>query len=241
MQIFNDPQSRGYARFAGALYLSLAFIGPFSIFYVPSQINVAGDAMATTTNLVANRGLFMAGLGGESLIMLVEVMLAAMLYFMFRPVNATLAAAAGLSRFMESAVMAAMMLFSVAALGFADPATAPIGFDAAQRAGMTGLMLHVHDAGVWVWQIFFFLHLLLLGQLVARSGQYPRLLGHALSIGGFGYLLESVYSFALPDFALLGDIRTVLLVIVSLAEISFALLLLLRGPRATSTRGLVAA
>ncbi|MEJ2036665.1 MAG: hypothetical protein P8X69_11685 [Maritimibacter sp.] len=52
MSVMKDPKSRSYARFAGALYLSVAFIGPFSILYVPSQINVAGDAAAT----MANRG-----------------------------------------------------------------------------------------------------------------------------------------------------------------------------------------
>lgn len=233
MKLFSDPQSRGYARLAGALYISVAFLGPFAIFYVPSQIHVAGDAMATMTNLLAHRGLFLAGAGADSLIMLVEVMLSAMLYFMFKPVNATLAGAAGLTRLMEAAVMGAMLLFSVAALGFADPATAPIGFDAAQRAGMAGLMLHIHDAGIWVWQVFFFLHLVILGQLVARSGQYPRLIGHAMSIGGLGYLLDSIHSIALPDAALLGTVTAAFLAIVSLAEISFALWLLIRGPRPT--------
>ncbi|MEJ1998770.1 MAG: DUF4386 domain-containing protein [Maritimibacter sp.] len=231
MSVMKDPKSRSYARFAGALYLSVAFIGPFSILYVPSQINVAGDAAATMANLVAHRGLYMAGLAGDAAIMLIELALAVMLYFMFKPVNATGAAIAGLSRFMETAVMAVMLLLSAAALGFADPASAPMGFDDAQRAGMTGMMLHLHDAGVWVWQVFFALHLAVLGQLIVRSGLYPRLIGWAMSLGGIGYLLDSLHKFAFPEADLLGMITGIFLAVVSLAEISFALWLLIRGPR----------
>ncbi|MEJ1991132.1 MAG: DUF4386 domain-containing protein [Maritimibacter sp.] len=120
---------------------------------------------------------------------------------------------------------------SAAALGFADPASAPMGFDDAQRAGMTGMMLHLHDAGVWVWQVFFALHLAVLGQLIVRSGLYPRLIGWAMSLGGIGYLLDSLHKFAFPEADLLGMITGIFLAVVSLAEISFALWLLIRRER----------
>lgn len=234
MHALSDPGSRRYARFTGLFYISVAIIGPFSILYIPSLFGGAGDAATTMANLVERRGLFLVGTGGEALIMLIEVVLAAMLYIMFKPVNPTLSAIAGLSRFGESAVMAAMLLFSVAALGFADPATAPAGFDETQRAGMATLMLHVHDAGVWVWQLFFFLHLALLGQLVVRSGHYPRLIGQAMTLGSVGYLLDTLSSFAFPDVAALAMVTGIFLVLVSLAEISFALWLIFRGPRPAS-------
>ena len=231
MQAFSDPQSRRYARLTGLFYISVAFIGPFSILYVPSQFGGAGDAATALANLTAQRGLFLAGAGGEALIMLIEVVLAAMLFFMFRPVNPTLSAIAGLARFGEAAVMGAMLLFSVAALSFADPATAPAGFDDSQRAGMAAVMLRAHDAGVWVWQLFFALHLALLGQLVARSGQYPRLIGHAMTLGSVGYVLDTLASAAFPASETLAGVTAIFLAIVTLAEVSFALWLIFRGPR----------
>lgn len=241
MSAFSDPQSRSFARLTGLFYLSVAFIGPFAILYVPAQIGVPGNATATFSNLVANRGLFMAGAGGEAAIMLIEVVLAAMLYMMFRVVNPTLSAIAGLSRFAEAAVMGAMLLFSAAALGFADPATAPAGLDEAQRAGLAAMMLHAHDAGVWVWQLFFALHLAILGQLVARSGVYPRLIGHAMTLGSVGYVFDSMSSFAFPGSEALAGVTAVFLTIVTLAEVSFALWLVFRGPRPATTPALVAA
>lgn len=231
MHALSDPTSRRYARITGLFYISVAFIGPFSILYVPSLFGGAGDPATTLANLTAQRGLFVAGATGEALIMLIEVVLATMLFFMFRSVNPTLSAIAGLSRFAEATVMGAMLLFSAAALSLADPATAPTAFDDAQRAGMATMLLHAHDAGVWVWQLFFALHLLLLGQLVARSGQYPRLIGHAMTLGSIGYVLDSATAFAFPASTVLPMVTGVFLGIVTLAEVGFALWLIFRGPR----------
>ena len=105
----------------------------------------------------------------------------------------------------------------------------------AQRIELAGLLRHVHDAGVWIWQVFFCLHLILLGTLVLRSELYPRALGFGLIVGGTGYLVDSVQMFALPEAATLGAVKIALLLIVTLAEIGFALWLLLRGPRARAS------
>ncbi|WP_240608167.1 DUF4386 domain-containing protein [Pararhodobacter oceanensis] len=223
--------SQGYARLAGALYLIIAFAGGFAILYVPSALNLPGDPAATFTNIARQRGLFHAGLVGDLVMICAEVLLSVMLYFMFRPVNATLSLAASYARLMMVAVMAAMLFFHAGSLALADGAV-PLGsFTEAQRIELAGLMRYIHDSGVWIWQIFFCLHLLLLGTLVMSSGLYPRLLGAGLILGGTGYLFDSVQMFALPDSMLLTAIKVALLLIVTLAEIGFALWLLLRGPR----------
>lgn len=228
MNIFNDPQSRGYARLTGGFYLAIAVFGIFSILWVPSQLQVAGDAAATLDNILARRGLFLAGIGSEATILVCEIMATAMLYFMFKPVNATLSFAAALARLSMVGVMAATLFFSAGALALADPGASLASLTQAQRFDIAGLFLGLHDAGIWIWQVFFTLHLAILGQLVVRSGRYPRLLGHAMTLGAAGYLLDSVQIFVMPDTLLLG---TVLLVIVSLAEIGFAFWMLMLGPR----------
>lgn len=241
MQLFSDPQSRGYARLTGLFYLVIAVFGFFAILWVPSQLQVAGDTAATFDNILTRKALFLAGIGGEVIIVIAEIMATAMLYFMFKPVNATLSFAAALARLSMVGVMAAMLFFSAGALTLAESGSALASLSEAQRLDIAGLFLGMHDAGVWIWQVFFTVHLLILGQLVARSGVYPRLLGHAMSLGALGYLLDSVYSFALPDLALLGGIRSGLLAIVSLAEIGFALWLVVLGPRRASNNDFITA
>jgi len=240
MHAFQDPTSRAYARVTGALYLVIAVAGGFAILYVPGLLNVPGDPAATFTNIAERRGLFHAGLVGDVVMMTAEVMVSAMLFFMFRTVNPTLSLAAAFARMMMVAVMAAMLFFHAASLALADGTVPLDSFSMAQRVELAGLMRHVHDAGVWIWQVFFWLHLWLLGTLVMRSGLYPRLLGLGLIVGGTGYLVDSVQMFALPEAGWLAAVKVALLLVVTVFELGFALLLLLRGPRPSRTDAVAA-
>jgi hypothetical protein len=228
--MFSNPDAPAYARMTGALYLIIAVAGGFSIAYVPSQLHVPGDAGATVARIIANRGLFNLGVGGDVVMMLAELMITAMLFMMFRRVNPTLSLIACFARLRMVAVMAAMLLFNAGALALADPGGALGSFTAQQRADLAGLMLQIHDAGVWIWQLFFALHLALLGGLAARSGRCPAWLGHGMTLGAMGYALDSLHAFAMPDAATLGHVRIALLAIVTLAELGFAFWLLVRGP-----------
>lgn len=220
----NDPQSRSFARTTGAMYLAIAVAGGFSIGFAPSQITVTGDIAATLSNIATRRGLFLAGLGGDAVIMLAEVMATALLFLMFRPVSEAWSLAAAFARLTMTTVMAAMWFFHIALLAIAS-GTLTAGPQIAE------LLLYMHDAGVWIWQIFFGLHLLILGQLVARSGQYPVWLGHAMSLGAFGYFADTLQSVAFAEASALNMARIGLLVVVTLAEVGFALWLLTVGPR----------
>lgn len=226
---FNAPESRGYARLAGLFYLTIAVAGGFSIAYVPSQIQVAGDAAATVANLVKHTVLFRLGIVGDIVVMLAEIMVTVMLFFMFKTVNPTLSMAAAIARAMMVAIMGSMLFFHAGALYLANDAGPLSILLEDQRVEWVMLMLHLNSAGVWIWQLFFTLHLLLLGSLVVRSRAFPTWLGLGLMLGGTGYILDSAFSSTLTDVVWLGHLRAGLLVIVTLSEISFALLLVIAG------------
>lgn len=228
MTFLNDPMSRGYARTTGVFYIIIAVAGFFAILYVPSQLFSPADGAASLAAIARETALFRAGVAGDVMVMLAELGATTMLYFMFRHVNHTLSVAAALARLLMVAVMATMLFFYAGAQALAEGAI--VGLAEETRAALGLLLLTMHDTGVMIWQLFFWVHLLILGQLVARSGLYPRLLGHAMSLGSFGYLFDSVDKFALPDGSMLGDLTGLLLIVVSLAEIGFALWLIVRGP-----------
>jgi hypothetical protein len=213
MHAFDDPTSRPFARTAGMLYLVIAAAGFFAILYVPGQLTVPGDPAATLERIASRPGLFAAGVGGDVVMMTAEVVLAVMLYAMFRPFGAVLALSALVARLMMAAVMAAMLLPQAAVLMLS--VTEVPGLDIPHRAGLAWTLAHMDAAGVWVWQVFFALHLWLLGA--------------GLALGGTGYLVDSVRAFAIPESAILGGLGAALLAVVTLAEIGFGLWLLARG------------
>ena len=155
--------------------------------------------------------------------MAAEVLLSAMLYAMFRPFGPVLALAATAARLMMAAVMAAMLLPQAGILSLVDPDAPMTALDPAQRAEIAWMLRQAHDAGVWVWQVFFALHLWLLGVLAWRSGAVPRPLALGLAVGGTGYLVDSLRAFAFTGSDALTWAGTALLTIMTLAEIGFAL------------------
>ena len=236
MTYFDDPRSRGYAPIAGLFHLTIAFAGGYAILYVPGSLQVPGDPAQTFANIAAERGFYLSGLLGDVVMMLSELIVTAMLFFLFRIVNPTLSLIAALARFAMVAVMAAMLFFHAAALQLVDPAAPLTSFTEAQRVELAGMFLHVHAAGVWIWQIFFAAHLVTLGMLVLKSNAFPRLLGLGLMLGSVGYVLDTLSAFAFPESALLPTLTVGFLMIVTLAEIGFSLWLVFVGPRSADTR-----
>lgn len=215
------------ARTAGALYLAIAVCGGFSIGFVPMQI-VSSDAATSAANLMANQGLFRLGLVADSLVILFELAITAILYQMFRDVGPKMAMVALISRAGMITVMGINMLLWVMPYTLL---TGDNGWNTVQLDALVQTFFDAHAAGVFVWQLFFGMHLLALGRLTLKSGVVPNLLGWGLYIGAFGYLLQGVVELTFTDVAVLDYTYIALLVIVSVSEISFGLWLLIRGGR----------
>jgi hypothetical protein len=77
------------ARTAGALYVVVIVAGYFSLMYIPSQIIVRGDALATTNNIIAHTSLFRWGIINDVINVIAEMLLPLALYKLLRPVNKT--------------------------------------------------------------------------------------------------------------------------------------------------------
>lgn len=85
------PHPRTTARIAGLLYLIVVLAGIFSIAYVPSQTQVAGDAAATVAKITANEGLFRLGIAAGLVCYLAFLLLPLALYRLLAPHGRTAA------------------------------------------------------------------------------------------------------------------------------------------------------
>ena len=216
----NNPGKQ--ARTAGLAYLIIAAVGAFAIAYVPSQIVVAGDAPETFARLQAHIGLFRAGIFADLAVIILEIELTTILYFLLRPVDPLGSMIAAMARFAMVFVMLVNLLVNATAFMMA-------------KGTITGspetvlVLFEVHAQGIYLWGIVFAHHLLMLGILIWRSGYLPKWFGGALVIGSFGYLIDGLLALMLADIPALTLASNALLVIATIGELGFALWLLIKG------------
>ena len=215
------------ARTAGLLYLAIFVIYPLSTM-VRSMLVVPGDAAATAQNVAANESLFRWGMAGEATIFIIEIVLAAVLYALLRPVSRSLSLGASLARVAEGVVMAAGNLFtSLLTLVAVGGAGYLAVFSPEQRDALALFFQDANDYVVLTWGFFFALSLVLTGWLVYRSGFFPKIPAVLLVLAGLGYFAQSYGTIVAPGSA---DLLTnVVLVLAIPGELVFALWLLIKG------------
>ena len=192
------------ARLAGALYLVTVLTGIFSLIYVPSHINVHGDASATVSNIVASESLFRLGIAAGAIGYTAFLILPLVLYKLLSPVNSNIAAV------MVALAVVCVPIYFVALANQLDVLSLLDG-NKIQGAYATD-QLHVRvmellDAyrnRVFVSEIFWGLWLFPFGYLIFKSGFLPKVLGVVLMIGCFSYLITYFGEFLLPHVAIPG-------------------------------------
>jgi hypothetical protein len=215
------------ARVAGVLYLIIFLASPLAFMIGKGGILVPGDAAATANNLMASESLFRAGIAAETIVFIVETILAAILYVLLKPVSRSLSLAAAFARLGEAVVQAVNLLPSILAVLLVGGGSYLAVFEPEQLDALVLLSLSAFEYMILVWGFFFGLHLLLLGYLVYKSGYFPRLLGALLVLSSFGYLIESYGKFMAPQSAELFS--TIVLVLGVLGELPFTVYLLWKG------------
>jgi hypothetical protein len=216
------------ARLAGFLILLIAVLAPFSILYLPSTLIVPGDAPTTASNILASDGLFRLGIVVDSVVILLEIVVIAILYVLFRPVNRTLALAAAFARLAMTVVMAVNVFNSFGVLLLLSDAEYLTVFEPGQLHALVLLFLNLHESGVYIWQVFFGLHWLILSYLVFKSGYFPRILGVLLMVTCLSYLMDSS-GILFPSSGVLSMVSSVVLAVGVIGELSFTLWLLIKG------------
>ncbi|MFT6045616.1 MAG: hypothetical protein ACI9WC_001317 [Arenicella sp.] len=218
-----------YARIAGLLYLIIALFGGFSIGYVPSVVFESGDAVATAANISNHQGLYRLGIFSDIVVLLAEVVLTAILYILFKPVNQTLSLVAAFARLSMVVVMAINSLIYLMPMALLNETVSLDAFGAGQKQEIALMLLEAHQYGIYIWGILFGLHLSALGYLVIRSGYVPKILGWAMMVGSLGYLLEGLAGVTFTSNELFSMVVIGLLVVVTIGELSFAFWLLFKG------------
>jgi hypothetical protein len=217
---------QGIARMAGALYLLIAILSIPIHFIIPAQLIVTGDAATTAKNIMASEGLFRIGLGAEFVLLLSEIVLSILLYVLFKPVSNKLSLVAAVSRLAMTTIHGVNLLTHFIVLLLLSGASYLTEFAPSQLHALVMVFLNAYDYGFTVGIVFFFLHTLILGYLIYKSGYVPKILGVLFVIASFGYLIDSFSHVLIANYQK-GPVYLALPI--AIAEIAFPLWLLIKG------------
>jgi hypothetical protein len=108
-------------------------------------------------------------------------------------------------------------------------------FEPNQLHALVTLFLNLNEQGQLIAIIFWGLWLFPLGYLIYRSGYFPRILGILVMMGCFGYVLDSLTHFVLPNYANYEAILLPVVTLLTIGEILFMIWVVLRGAKIPET------
>jgi hypothetical protein len=218
------------ARIAGVLYLLVGIFGGFAEGFVDPRMYVAGNAAATTGNVVANAGLVRMGVVSHLLDGTLFVFLAMALYALLQHVHKNAARAMLVLVALSAGIICLNAVFQFEGLRVATDSSYAAAFGVAGSNALVLLLLDTQHYGTLVAQVFFGLWLVPLGYLAYRSGLFARWLGVVLVVGGVCYLVDLLAAFLVPDFG--HEIHAFVIIPSAVAEIAMVLYLLVVGVKA---------
>jgi hypothetical protein len=216
-----------YARFAGVLYLIISVAAIFAHFVIPEQFIVPGDAAATAVNITTSESLFRIGMiGSELIVLLSEIILSVVLYYLFKPVSKTLSLLAAVSRLAMTVIHGLNLLNYYFVLQLLTGGEYLTVFSPEQVNALATLFLDAHSVGFSIGIAFLVPHVLILGYLIYKSGYFPKVLGILFIAAGIGYLFDTIGLLLIPSYTTTPGL---IAIVIAVAEIAFPIWLLVKG------------
>lgn len=215
------------ARLGGAFYLVIIAAGIFGEAFVRGTLLVPDDMVATAQRIQESMFLWRLSLVTEWVLVLCATALAYVFYTLLKKANRELAIAALTFNVVAIAIEAAnrFNLFSVLIL-LNNPAYITALGEKQVYANIE-LALQGYSYGFGASLAVFGVECLMIGYLVYRSQFLPRFIGVMMGIAGICYLTNTFIMLISPSLSSL--IFPAILIPCFVAELSFALWLLIRG------------
>jgi uncharacterized membrane protein len=220
------------ARLTGLGYLIIFFSGFFANFYTLESMVVDGHALLTAVNIIDQLSQFQMGMVAFSIMVLVDIILAFPLYKLLNTESERMATISSILRFING------VLFSIALFSLINIVSLAKNSPQDLAGHVEGLLNQFN----MIWNIgllFFGAHLLLLGWLILKSVNFPRMIGLLLQIAGFAYLADSGAQLFFSNYDAYKGIFEVLVISGGvIGEFSLTLFLLIKGIRLPKTSSL---
>ncbi|WP_247046929.1 DUF4386 domain-containing protein [Arthrobacter rhizosphaerae] len=220
---------RRLAAIAGVFYLVVGITGGFSEGFVDPSLYIAGDAAATTANVVANEGLMRLGVVAHLTDAVFFLLTAVTLYLLLKHAGKHAARLMVLAVIVAAGIISISAVFTFVAMQVATDSSYATAFGPLGSNALVLLLLDIQHYTVLAAQVFFGLWLAPLGYLAYRSRMFPKALGAMLVLATVSYLVDVVVAFLLSGLA--EQIHGYLGIVPAIAEIWMVLYLLIVGVR----------
>ncbi|HOP12612.1 DUF4386 domain-containing protein [Lentimicrobium sp.] len=217
------------ARTTGFFYLLIITGGLISGMFVRGTLIDLTNAEITLNNIIQNEALFRLGFLGDLIMVLSDVMVSVLFYFLLVNVHKGLAILAAVFRLLQSSVLGANLI------NLFKPVVMIQGAEKMSTEQLTELsrdvmtQMQVFDYGYLISGVFFAINCLLMGVLLYKSADFPKFIGIMIFIAGLGYMFNSMASFLVPS--LIEISAMVMLFTAVIAELTFCAYLLTAGVR----------
>ncbi len=207
-----ESSPRVTGRMAGLFYLLVAVWGGLAMFARRGLI-VKGDAAATAVNILAHQSRYLTAFAGDLLVVASYVVVTALFYRMFKPVNKSVSLTAAFFSLTACAIQGFALAFQLAPLTLLDGAQYLGVFKPEQLQSLAYMFLKLYSQAYGIALVFFGFYCLLIGYLICRSTFLPRILGAFMMLAGLGGLLflSPVFATAHLPYTLMGSVGELLL------------------------------
>src|SRR5438552_11102228 len=189
------------ARIAGVFYLLVGIFGGFAEGFVDPKMYVAGDAAATTANVLANSVMLRVGVVAHLVDGAFFALTALTLYILLKHVHQSVARAMLVFVVIAVGMISLNAVFQFEGLQVATDGSYATAFGAAGPNAIVMILIEIQHFGTLAPQVVLGLWLAPLGYLAFKSGLFPRAVGVVLVVATVSYLLDVLAAFSHPDLA----------------------------------------
>lgn len=231
MAVLNGEEisQRQAAVTAGIALLVMSVAAIYAYGFVYGSLVVSGDTGATVSGVSERLTLFRTGIAAWMVILVTDVLAAWALYLYFAGVGKALSLLCAWLRLSYAGFLAIAIAWLTVAGNIVSGSNAAVQLLPGTMDSYVSLSVGAFNGAWSIGLIVFGLHLLLLAALALRSQFVPRIIGILLLIAAVGYFTVNLFKLLIPQYSQFLIVLENVLTIPMMAEIVFAVWLLLRG------------
>lgn len=224
-----DNSRQRTVKIAGFMFLFAFIVPTLNWALVLSKFNVAGDALATANNILANTFLFRLGITVELFMSVGLIVLGVALYVLLKSINKNIALLALVMKLVEGTLMAVTVLLPFIALQAMNEDVQSTMVTQEQLQLPLGLIFNAHTAITAVPMVFLGLDMMLFCYLFFKSNYIPRILAVFGMLSFALILIQSLLFITTPEIATIPINQIIFWAPSGIFEIAIGVWLLFKG------------